>query len=358
MSPEFSSSQSFAEFKAPLSVNHGGENTFSLNNNVSTNKSGEIAQQMMFNHTTGVNILLSPRATEMNVTSVRNGEMTSREGERLRVIIEDGNLKKRYPTVEDGLDFMKKVDYLKRDEMFGYAVDMSKHIVEKWREINSEIPVAVILFGSVAKGLVKSAENPDPSNIDLAVIGTISDSERERLYDSIRERRGEIQQNILSSHSEIDSPEDNPGNVGVIIQDTHKVINGNFTAAINYIASCATPLHDDAGIWQAIEDEALERSYEKTKHKKKNSTLLKYGNPKIIIKEPDVIPTTKQDPSEYFYQTDSLGDMIKAEIEWHEKGYPISSGNPTEFELSILNDLKGHSTDMLPGQEYDLVKRS
>jgi hypothetical protein len=119
------------------------------------------------------------------------------------------------------------------------------------------------LFGSVAKGLVKHTDHPDPSNIDLTVMGNISPDEREKLMESIRPHRKSVQQWLLSRVPFINSSESNPGNAGVIVQHQDKVKNDNYEPARNYIASGAIALHDPVGIWANIEHQALIATIEK-----------------------------------------------------------------------------------------------
>ncbi|MCL5970090.1 MAG: hypothetical protein M1450_01135, partial [Patescibacteria group bacterium] len=73
-----------------------------------------------------------------------------------------GILAKRYPKPEQGRKFMESVDYERRKELLEKAVHLSESIVASWKEINPDKPIAIILFGSVAKGLVKQTQNPDP----------------------------------------------------------------------------------------------------------------------------------------------------------------------------------------------------
>lgn len=191
------------------------------------------------------------------------------EKARLYLMKQCGTLAKRYPKAEEGKQFMKSVDYQRRDELLEKATNLSKDIVSSWEEINPDKPIAVILFGSVAKGLVKRTENPDPSNIDLAVIGDINSDEREKLMDEIRPHRKSVQEWILQRVPFINSSERNPGNAGVIVQNTEKVKKDSFEPAKNYITSGAIVLHDPEGIWKNLEEEALKNTYEKMNNKNK-----------------------------------------------------------------------------------------
>lgn len=186
-----------------------------------------------------------------------------KERARIRAITSCKILRQRYPKLLDGQRFMESVDYERRDQLLGYAKELTEEIVSSWQTINSDEPIAVVLFGSVAKGLVKNCRDGDPSNIDLAVIGKIKDHEKDELFDAIRNKRKEIQERILSSCNEIDSPESNPGNAGVFIQDVSKIEKGKYGDARNYISSGAIALHDPSGIWERIEDRALQIAAEK-----------------------------------------------------------------------------------------------
>ncbi len=181
---------------------------------------------------------------------------------RLAIMKNCAILAKRYPTKEAGRAYMLDVDYDRREQLLTQAGKLTTHIVEKWREIDPTQEVAVLLFGSVAKGLVKRPDHPDPSNIDLAVIGNISDEQRDQLLTSIRPERDRLRDEILAGVPVLDSSERNPGNAGVMVQHVSKLTNGSYYGARNYIASGAIPLHDPTGIWRGIEREALAFSVE------------------------------------------------------------------------------------------------
>ncbi len=196
------------------------------------------------------------------------------EKARIWLMKKCGTLAKRYPTTKEGNEFMKNVDYGRREELFNTAKGLTSEIISSWKSINNEKEIAVILFGSVAKGLVKRTEHPDPSNIDIAVIGDISREEREKLLDEIRPHRHRIQEWILERVPFINSHERNPGNVGVIIQNIEKLKKDNFEPAKNYIASGAVSLYDSEGIWQNLELQALLSASEKM-NRNKNHKLPK-----------------------------------------------------------------------------------
>lgn len=179
-------------------------------------------------------------------------------------------LEQRYPTPNHGKKFMEQVDFERRDELLGYSLELTDTIVSSWQQINPDKPIAVLLFGSVAKGLVKKADNSDPSNIDMGVIGNITDTERESLLDAIRPKRQEIQRKILGTCPEVDSNEPNPGNAGVLVQSINKVIDSRYGVARGYyISSGAIPLYDPEGIWREIEEKALQTQAEKIRRQRK-----------------------------------------------------------------------------------------
>lgn len=190
------------------------------------------------------------------------------EKARIWIMKNCGTLAKRYPKPQDGEKFMESVDYQRRDELMLKARDLTEEIVSSWQTINPDTPIAVVLFGSVAKGLVKHTQDPDPSNIDLAVIGDISEEERERLMDEIRPHRKNVQEWILQKVPFINSAENNPGNAGVMVQHVDKLRKDRYEPTRNYIASGAIPLYDPAGVWAMLENEALLSASETMNHKK------------------------------------------------------------------------------------------
>ncbi|MDP2637616.1 MAG: nucleotidyltransferase domain-containing protein [Candidatus Levybacteria bacterium] len=218
--------------------------------------------------------IIPPQETQANMKLANEGQKVTwswEEKTRLKQLINCSILEKRYPTREDGARFMRdEVDYDRREELLCMAHELTNHIISSWKRINPNTEIAVILFGSVAKGLVKKADHPDPSNIDLAVIGDISDEERTELYDRIRPKRKDVQRRIIANNPHI-SPEikqkaienqyvdrnENFGNAGVFIQTPEKVKKNNYSVGITYIKSNAQTLYDPSGIWQEIEKETL-----------------------------------------------------------------------------------------------------
>lgn len=210
--------------------------------------------------------VIPPPEVSQKMIEARKGNIVRFSEEdkyRLRKLIDCSILARRHPTPDAGREYMESVDYDWRNELLGMAGEMAATVVEEWSEINQEQPLAILLYGSVAKGLVKRPDHPDPSNIDLAVMGCITEEERLMLFDRIRPMRTCIQERILAHAEDINSPEANPGNAGVIVQHIDKVTKENFSGAKAYIAAGAIPLHDPAYLWRSIEQEAIRSALNK-----------------------------------------------------------------------------------------------
>lgn len=204
--------------------------------------------------------IIPPQETQQNMLRARAGEVvhwSDNEKKRLKLMINCSILAKRYPNPQDGKDFMQQVNYEWRKELLEMAHEATDEIVNQWQTINPNKNIAVLLYGSVAKGLVKNPDNPDPSNIDMAVIGDITSEERNLLFDAIRPKRENIQNRILSNCPIINSDEQNPGNLGISVQATEKLISNNFGQARGYITAGVKTLYDPSGTWQKIEQDAL-----------------------------------------------------------------------------------------------------
>lgn len=205
--------------------------------------------------------VLAPEETQRNMIRAKAGEVvlySEEEKKRLNLLTRCRILKKRYPTPDSGAEFMREIDHKRRKQLFVMAQEMSDETVIQWHRINPNLDIAVILYGSVSKGLVKRPDHPDPSNIDLAVIGSMQKEEQEMLYDAIRPKRKELQRRILGTCPELNSTENNPGNVGVIIQPIEKLTIENYSQTRSYITACARPLYDKSDIWRTLESLALD----------------------------------------------------------------------------------------------------
>lgn len=205
--------------------------------------------------------VIPPLETAEKMRQAKTGQkvlpFSAEEKYRLRKLIDCSILKQRYPTKQDGERFMNEVDLDWREQLLNMAQELSDTTVKKWRQINDRKDIAVVLYGSVAKGLTKKPGHEDPSNIDLGVIGNFGESERHALYNAIRPTRIEMQNRILARCSFIDSPEANPGNAGVSIQDLSKLRSNFYYGTRMYISAGAFALYDNSGIWEDIEKEAI-----------------------------------------------------------------------------------------------------
>lgn len=215
----------------------------------------EVIQQKFWVHNRGIELLLPPQARP----SATGQEMNRRENQRLYQITQDGPLKRRYPTPEEGRRFMEVIDFDRRNILLREAGQATDVIVEEWKQINPDKPIAVVLFGSTAKGTVKDCSYPDPSNIDMGVIGDISPEEQELLFDAIRPYREQVQERLLETCGDIQTDEKNPGNLGVSIQHVNKLTNGHYSGMVCYLGSSALPLSDPENIWGKLEDDALDK---------------------------------------------------------------------------------------------------
>jgi predicted nucleotidyltransferase len=187
-------------------------------------------------------------------------------------------LANRFPSQESGTRFMRDVDYVRRDELFGMAVELSEVIAIKWQETNPPAPIAIILYGSVAKGLVRHPDHPDPSDIDLAVIGTFSDRQQEVLRHRIADKVEEIHDRVVATAPGISSENRERFYACVKMQHRDKLTKNNFSTALNYIQAGAVTLHDPSGLWHSIEQEALGslQFREKPKHRRQPKQVFVY----------------------------------------------------------------------------------
>ena len=238
----------------------------------------ERAEQMFWVHTRGLIITLPPDATASIGRAHANGEeLPQNEQLRLNAINNDCILKKRYPSAKDGKEYMNHVDLKWREVLYQKANLISSQIVEQAKEMGKE-DFAVLIFGSVAKGLTRGQNHPDPSNIDLAVIGEFTEEEREELLNRIRPIRDNEEEKIGS-------------NVGVFVQTPDKLRKSNYGASLMYIGSSARALYDPKGMWAGLEKEALLATSDR-KGKKQNGTVVpKWMKPvgNIVFKPEAVI---------------------------------------------------------------------
>ena len=153
---------------------------------------------------------------------------------------------------------MPSVDYNRRDELLHLSQNLSSQIVETWRGINPNKDIAVLLYGSVARGLTKDTQNPSPSDIDLTVIGDFTENERDKLKEKIHPMRDAIRRQIVESCPNVTGEfAEDIRYAGTLVQNIEKLTKERYSAAIHYLGSCITPLYDPSGIWARIEKEAL-----------------------------------------------------------------------------------------------------
>lgn len=221
--------------------------------------------------------VIPPTETQANMRIAKEGGIahwSQEERARLYLLTHCRILEKRHPKPVDGKTYMESVDMERREYLLSLANELSRTIADEWHRISPDSEVAVILYGSVAKGLTRGTNHPDPSNIDLSVVGNISDEEKTQLFNRIRQKRTETQKKILEGYGNVESSEQNPGNAGVIIQNIDKLRKERYGVARTYIAGGAIALYDPAGIWKAVEEEALKYQIEKINQSKtkKNTT--------------------------------------------------------------------------------------
>lgn len=208
--------------------------------------------------------------------------------EQLKNIMNCPILRARYPHVEDGEKFMNSISPQWRDGLLKEAKTMGAAIKTAFWTIGKK-SFATILYGSVAKNLVKSLIHPDPSNVDIVVIGDFDTQEKLEIMDLIRPTRQEITTNIKAKEmcrcesvmcycyadlaerylrQATTSLRDSDGKIvsysseliermGIILHPTDSLRGNGYGLAREYVASCARPLYDPENIWGEIENEAI-----------------------------------------------------------------------------------------------------
>lgn len=209
--------------------------------------------------------IIPPAETAHKMAQARRGEVVTpfslEERVRLRELISAKVLVKRYPTAECGRAFMNNVDYEWGDQLLKLSQAFTTVLVCAWKEI-SDKPMAVVLYGSISRGLVKRPDHADPSNIDLAAIADFTDEEKEEFFDKIRPAREIIRGYILSKTPDI-NPDSKGGNVGIHLNTIRSLEVSNYSSTINYLQAAAVPLYDPDDIWKRLEDEAIQRAMPK-----------------------------------------------------------------------------------------------
>ncbi|MFA5932839.1 MAG: hypothetical protein WCV81_01075 [Microgenomates group bacterium] len=210
----------------------------------------EKGEQMFWAHTLGLIVLLPSESTKAISSAIlKNNSLPEEECQRLKILVDDPHMKKRFPTPNSGRQYMYSVDLNWRQYLYAEAQKMTSHIVDEAKRLDLN-NFAVLLFGSVAKGLTRDKYHDDPSNVDLTVIGDFTENTRNELFDYIRPYRAQGGERIHN-------------NIGVHIQNLEKLTRNNYNEALTYIGSLARPLHDPSGIWQKIEHDAIEYSRQK-----------------------------------------------------------------------------------------------
>lgn len=209
--------------------------------------------------------IIAPPETAHKMSQAKRGEVVApfslEEKVRLKELINAKVLAKRYPTKECGQAFMEDVDYEWREQLLKLSKVVAFGLVCAWGEISKK-PIAVVLYGSIARGLVKRPDHPDPSNIDIAAIADFTDNEKEQLFDKIRPVREAMARYVKSKCPEI-THNSNGGNVGVHLNTIRSLEVANYSSTINLLQAAATPLYDPNDIWKRLEGEAIFRSMPK-----------------------------------------------------------------------------------------------
>jgi hypothetical protein len=211
--------------------------------------------------------VIAPGETAMNMELARSLpkggaetpriQWTEREKTRLWLMKNCRILANRLPSKESGKQFMETVDYKRREELLAMAHELSDHIAQTWTQINPDKKIAVILYGSVAKGLVKTPGQSPASDIDLTAIGDFSDSERAQLRARIHSKREEVRDRIVST-AFVTEGELDIRYAGALVQNVSTLTKNGFSDAINYVKSGASAIYDPSGIWAGIEGQALD----------------------------------------------------------------------------------------------------
>lgn len=209
--------------------------------------------------------IFPPAETAHKMSQARRGEVVTpfslEEKVRLRELIHAKILERRYPTKQCGRAFMSDVDYEWGNQLLKLSQAFTTVLVYAWKEISNK-PIAVILYGSISRGLVKRPDHSDPSNIDLAAIADFTDCEKEEFFDKIRPARETIRGYILSKTPAI-NPDSKGGNVGIHLNTIRSLEVSNYSSTINYLQAAAVPLYDPDRIWERLEGEAIRRAMPK-----------------------------------------------------------------------------------------------
>lgn len=203
----------------------------------------------------------------------------SQDKTRVAGIMYDTSLKRRYPTPQDGEEYMDRISPEWRDKLLAKAQIMTEGLIEISRRLGHN-RFAVVLFGSIARKLVKHPHDPDRSNIDLAVIGDFSSQDRETVLNEARPLRQRLNAQIKfeeescvckDTRCACVAPDFQPkqlkgsvshgditiDRVGIIVQSVESVTKDDYSGARNYMGASGRALYDPSGLWMAIEQETL-----------------------------------------------------------------------------------------------------
>lgn len=207
---------------------------------------------------------------------------------QLRTIQNDPIIRGRYPSTQEGEQFMDEVSPQWRDRLLEHTEFLSEEIKQACFSIGSQ-RFAIILYGSLARNLTKDRTSEDPSNIDIAVVGEFSPKQKESILDSIRVARQQVTTEIkvaelckcqgvkckcseqMTDYYWVNSTapiRNGYGEItrlhsgfferaGVVIQTPETARSNGYSDARRYISSSAKSLYDPEGVWQEIENEAL-----------------------------------------------------------------------------------------------------
>lgn len=287
----------------------------------------ELVQQQYWVHTRGVQILLAPHATSMISEAVAPGnQIPPTESARLRIITNDHILRTRFPNPNDGVQLMTQVDMERREELLGYAYEITPKIVEEWEKINPNEPIAVVVYGSVAKGLVKPKDHDEPSDLDMSVIGNITEKERRKLLEASIPHRERIQQQMgITPQEGIKYPTLSCFK----IRDTRILLSDNYSLAKKLIASSTFATHDPSGILQKIESEVLAAEWSEQDRKtrtfyKKSSLTRSFDDMEKEISR----AKRNNTPSDESFQSDE--NYINLQFEFEKPGFETIVFDATE----------------------------
>lgn len=214
-------------------------------------------EQMYWLPRRGVIVTLPPHVTREIAGPISRWEdITPAAGHRLALLDKESILKKRFPNSEIGNDYRNRVDMVWRGALLHEAMYMAYAIKEAVKQVTgfAEEEFAILLFGSIARGLSRSRQDADPSNLDITVIANFTEDQREQVFYIIRPNRERGRERIRN-------------NIGVCLQTPSKFTNDHYALTLELIGSCAQPLHDPGNLWGQLEQEALEYSLTKTRKK-------------------------------------------------------------------------------------------